>query len=100
MGVFPTTKTITIEVPKDLSPHIRLQLPNHIGKNRTSSNRLYSFNVRVDQKRVVNVDPTNVQLSKIAYPETATSVELGLPNSEKAIEPVAGIIPWQSFPSV
>ena len=53
--------------------------------------------MQVDQKRVVNVDPTNVQLSKIAYPETATSVELGLPNSEKAIEPVAGIIPRKAF---
>lgn len=38
-----------------------------------------------------------MQLSKIAYPETATSVELGLPNSKTQLNPSQESYPGKAF---
>lgn len=97
MGVFPTTKTITIEVPKGSLAAYQAPTTQSYWKEQNLVESAIFFNVQVDQKRVVNVDPTNVQLSKIAYPETATSVELGLPNSEKQLNPSQELYPGKAF---
>ncbi len=55
------------------------------------------FNVQVDQKRVVNVDPQNVHLSKIPYPDAVATVALGLPNSKEALNPSQQLYPGKAF---
>lgn len=55
------------------------------------------FNVHIDQKRVVNVDPANVQLSKVPYPDGTSVLSLGLPNSKTALVPSQERHPGKAF---
>lgn len=94
---FLSNKAITVEVPKGALAAYQAPTTNSYWKAQNLVESAIYFNVQVDQKRVVNVDPQNVQLSKIPYPDAVATVALGLPNSKEALNPSQQLYPGKAF---